>query len=291
MTWTSMPILVMVAALIALHFIAWWGLRLGLYLFYRSTGVARKIRGRDDVAGLSARFSTSFPRTTKLLHARLTPHRHTGLALTLLVCAAIYLVSLFGGLVGELMEADELVRMDEDINQWLGAIRSDAMVNIFAWITELGGSPTAVAVALATTGLLWGHPRRHMIVPLWVTILGSQITTYTGKFVMARQRPEFITDVVAATPSFPSGHATTAMAVYGFIAYIIASDLTSLRQRFELVYWSAVLIGLIGFSRMLLAVHYTSDVAAGFLVGSFWLLVGFALAEHKHRRVPARGLP
>ncbi len=288
MAWTTTPIPVIVVALIALHFIAWWGLRLSLYLFHQSVGVARKVRGREDVSGLSKRFRTSFPRTTGILVARLTPEHHTGLALTLVVVAAIYLASLFGGLVEDLMEADELVRVDEGINQWLDVIRTDTMVEIFTWLTELGGSPTAIAVALVTTGLLWGHPRRHMIVPLWLTILGSQLTTYTGKFVMARPRPEFVTDVVATTPSFPSGHATTALAVYGFIAYIIASDLTTTRQRFELVYWSAVLIALIGFSRMLLAVHYTSDVAAGFLVGSFWLLVGFALAEHKQRRTPTK---
>ena len=74
------------------------------------------------------------------------------------------------------------------------------------------------------------------------------------------------------------------MAVYGFIAYIISRDLMTTRQRFEMIYWTAVLICLIGFSRMLLGVHYASDVAAGFLVGGFWLLLGFALAEHKYHQ-------
>jgi membrane-associated phospholipid phosphatase len=41
-----------------------------------------------------------------------------------------------------------------------------------------------------------------------------------------------------------------------------------------------VLIGSISFSRIFLSVHYASDIAAGLLVGGFWLLAGFAIAEH-----------
>jgi undecaprenyl-diphosphatase len=131
--------------------------------------------------------------------------------------------------------------------------------------------------------LLWAHQRTRLIAPLWLTVFGSQLMTYSGKFLLQRQRPESITGLVEVTPSFPSGHATSALAVYGFMAYIISRDLKTVRQRFELVYWTAVLIGLIGFSRLLLSVHYASDVAAGFLVGSFWLLLGIAVAEQSQR--------
>jgi len=70
---------------------------------------------------------------------------------------------------------------------------------------------------------------------------------------------------------------------------VISREAVTVRRRFEIVFWSAVLIVLIGFSRMLLSVHYASDVAAGFLVGGFWLLVGFAVAELSRLRRSARG--
>lgn len=281
MTWTLIAMLVMVAMIIALRLVAWWGLRLASRLFGKSVTVLRQVRVRKDISGLGSRIESSFPETTRLLQARLTPRRYSGLPLTLTVVAALYIAALLGGLVEELLEADELVRLDEGINQGIGLIRTDGMITVFIWITDLGGSSALVAVALVTTGLLWAHRRGHMIAPLWLTILGSQITTYAGKHVLARPRPEFVTEVAAVTPSFPSGHSTSAMAVYGFIAYIVARDLMTTRQRFEMIYWTAVLISLIGFSRMLLGVHYASDVAAGFLVGGFWLLLGFVFAEHK----------
>jgi membrane-associated phospholipid phosphatase len=69
------------------------------------------------------------------------------------------------------------------------------------------------------------------------------------------------------------------MAVYGFLAFAIARDLPTVRQRFEVAYWTAVLIGMIGLSRIVLGVHFVTDVTGGFLVGAFWLLIGFTIAE------------
>jgi len=114
---------------------------------------------------------------------------------------------------------------------------------------------------------------------LWVTCLGALATTSIGKFVIGRHRPEMTIDVTVVSSSFPSGHATAAMAAYGFIAYAIARVLPSVRERFEVAYWTAVLVLFVGFSRIFLGVHYVTDVVGGFLVGGFWLLIGFTLAE------------
>lgn len=281
MTWTLISVLAMVVIIIALRKAAWWGLGLASRLFRKAVTVLKQVQVRKDTSGLGSRIRAALPGTAQLLQARLTPNRYTGLPLTLIVIAALYIAALLGGLVEELLEAEELVRLDEGINRLIGPIRTDAMITAFIWITDFGGSVALIAVVLVTTGLLWAHCRRLMIAPLWLTFIGSQITTFAGKYVLLRQRPEFVTEISAFTPSFPSGHATGAMAVYGFIAYIVARDLMTTRQRFEMTYWTAVLICLIGFSRVLLGLHYASDVAAGFLVGGFWLLLGFALAEHK----------
>jgi undecaprenyl-diphosphatase len=93
-----------------------------------------------------------------------------------------------------------------------------------------------------------------------------------------------VTSETALSPAFPSAHATGAAAVYGFVAYAIIRDALSARQRFEVAYWSMVLIALVSFSRIFLGVHFASDVAAGLLVGSFWLLVAFTLAEYLRQR-------
>jgi len=233
---------------------------------------------------LRAALAQRFPRTYAWFDRRLHPRRFTGLPLTLMVTAALYLASLIGGLIEELIEADQIIVFDSIVDALIDPYRRPLLIRIFSWITDLGGSAALLAVIMVATGFLWAYRRPHYILPLWVTNLGAHTFTWLGKFGFDRERPEFVTSVTALSPSFPSAHATGAMAVYGFMAYIIARDLQGPRERFEITFWTTVLIALIGFSRIFLSVHYTSDVVTGFLVGGFWLLVGFAIAEYGRQR-------
>jgi undecaprenyl-diphosphatase len=227
---------------------------------------------------------TSYPRGYRITAKRLDPKVFTGLPLTLIAVTALYTLFLAASLVQALFAAQSLVRVDEAVNAFVAPYRIETLVQPFIWITDLGASPTLIAIALVATGFLWAHRRSHLIMPLWVTVAGSQATTWIGKFYFHRDRPDFILDVTALSPSFPSGHTTGAMAIYGFVAYAIARDLGGLRGRYEVVFWTAILITLIGFSRVFLSVHFATDVAAGWLVGGFWLLVGAAIAEHRRPR-------
>ena len=196
-----------------------------------------------------------------------------------MIIAAMYLIALFSGLTEDILEAEKIVRFDNIVNASFNAWRVEQLISGFHWITALGSSPTIVSAAMIATGFLWSQRRFHMIVPLWITSLGAVTTTSIGKFLIGRHRPDSVLDVTAPFSSFPSGHATAAMALYGFLAYAIARALPSMRERFEVVYWTSVLIGLIGLSRIVLSVHYVTDVAGGFLVGGFWLLIGLTIAE------------
>ncbi len=271
------------AAVLLLWWLSWWAVRLlrraALRLAGRSAGARAWVRAHP----LRALWARRFPRTHDFLARRLTPQRFSGLPLTLMVAAAVYLASLFGGLVDELREAEELIVVDQGVDALVAPYRETYLVEVFGWITDLGGSPALVALALVATGFLWADRRPRFIVALWVAFIGSHATTYFGKFAIGRARPEFVTDITALSPSFPSGHASGALAVYGFLAYAIIRDRPEPRVSFEITFWTLVLVAAIGFSRVFLSVHYASDVAAGFLVGGFWLLVAFAVAEQLRR--------
>ncbi len=250
-------------------------------LLLRLTGSAPWVRSRPFRNFLQQRY----PRTYDVLRRRLQPHPFTALPLTLLAAGTLYLLLLMAGLIDELLEAEEVVRADLWFQKALQPYRSEQLVTFFAWVTDFGDWPVLVAVSIVASGFLWADRRTMDVIPLWVTVLGAMAMTWVGKYGFDRQRPEFVTDVVAASPSFPSGHAAGAMAVYGFIAYAIARELPRMRDRFEVAYWALVLILLVGFSRTFLGVHYLSDVAMGILVGAFWLLVGLTLSEYT-RAVP-----
>lgn len=238
----------------------------------------------DRTEGFLDELRQRYPRFMGILDARFTPRRFSGLPLTLLFLAAAYIAGLSLELLDEVLEANEIVVMDQAVNQALAAWRSPTAVLVFTWITNLGSTETLTAVSIVSTGFLFAHRRVAYVPPLWLCIAGSQLTTWAGKYAIAKPRPEFLVGVEAFSPSFPSAHATGAAAVYGFIAYILIRDLTNSTRRFEIGYWTAVLVLLVTFSRVFLSVHFLSDVTAGLIVGGFWLLVGVATAELLARR-------
>ncbi|MCK9916019.1 phosphatase PAP2 family protein [Microbacteriaceae bacterium K1510] len=227
------------------------------------------------------RLAERYPRVVTVVAQRIDPQRPTGLLLSLMVLAGFYLFALFGGLTEDILEAQGTIHSDNMINAALGPWRIEPFISAFLWVTNLGSTPAIVAAVIIATGFLWPQRGTYVVVSLWITCLGAVTTTSIGKLLVARHRPDIMFDANATGWSFPSGHATAAMAVYGFIAYAIARALPGFRERFEVVYWAAVLVALIGFSRIFLGVHYVTDVIGGFLVGGFWLLVGFALTEWK----------
>jgi membrane-associated phospholipid phosphatase len=220
-----------------------------------------------------------YPLVIGFIQGRITPRGFSGLPLTLMAGAAVYLAALFSGLTEEVLEAEGIVRADNIINAAFGFWRVEPLISVFRWVTALGSSPAIVSAAIIATGFFWSQRRLNLIAPLWITCVGAITTTSIGKLLIGRHRPESTIDVTAPFSSFPSGHATAAMAVYGFIAYAIARSLPNIRERFEVAYWTVVLIALIGLSRIVLGVHYLTDIAGGFLVGGFWLLIGFTIAE------------
>lgn len=241
------------------------------------------------VARLVELLRARLPRTSAWVAHRFAVDQFTGLPLTLIAVLGAYLVSLGSDIAEDVIEHEEIVQLDHHINQALSIVRAPDVLAVFARITHLADLVTLVAVTGVASAFLWADRRGHFLPGLWLTILGSQILTYIGKYAIDRERPEFLTFATASTPSFPSGHSAGAMAVYGFIAYAILRDVPQRALRFELAFWAGALIALIAASRAILSVHYASDIAAGLILGAFWLLAGFALTEYlrQHRHTLA----
>ena len=96
------------------------------------------------------------------------------------------------------------------------------------------------------------------------------------KAAFERKRPEFA-DLDSF--SFPSGHSFGAAAVYGLLALVAVRVWHRSRWRWAIAGALAVLIALIGLSRIMLGVHYLSDVLAGIGLGLGWAFWCAALAD------------
>lgn len=177
------------------------------------------------------------------------------------------------------LRSDDLQTIDRSINAFFGPYRRSGMLAVFLWITALGATPAIAAVCLTATLLLWSQRLLRPVGGLWVTYVGAEVTTWVLKYLVGRVRPEFLEVATAHSPSFPSGHSTSAMAIYGFLGAFLADRLPGGRATAPLC--AALLILAVGFSRIFLSLHYASDVFGGYLVGTFWLVAGTAVTRRQ----------
>lgn len=101
------------------------------------------------------------------------------------------------------------------------------------------------------------------------------------KNIVKRQRPNEIYHWMSEKSfSFPSGHSMTASFLYGFLIYMIWGSKLSLRKKVLLSSISGLMMILIFFSRIILSVHFTSDVLGGILWGGFLVMIAIMVNEY-----------
>lgn len=164
------------------------------------------------------------------------------------------------------------VTLDGLVQAALAPLRQRPLLLAFGWLTEMGTGAAGAAVVASCTALMWSTGRARLASAMWIAFIGAEATTWSIKFIAGRVRPPFIEGVTAASPSYPSAHATVSLAVYGFLALTVA-EAAPPAWRFTVYAAGAGLVLLIAFSRLLLSLHYLTDVLGGFLVAAFWLFL------------------
>ncbi|WEN13459.1 phosphatase PAP2 family protein [Rhodanobacter sp. AS-Z3] len=197
-----------------------------------------------------------------------------GLILAILLALAFVAIAFAVGA----QQGGKLIGFDTDLAEQLRAQLPVSVLQVIAVLTHLGDllwvAPASAVIAL----LLWWR-RQRQLAGIWIIALLGILPINGGlKALFQRVRP--LHDhgfIIEPGWSFPSGHAFGAMVFYGMLAYV----LLRLTPRFHraIIAATIVLIGVIGISRILLQVHYFSDVLAGYAAGAAWLVLCIGAAE------------
>lgn len=172
---------------------------------------------------------------------------------------------------------------DHIIQYWVSSNHQPELITFFTWMTSWGNSAAIIVLcSLASILLLMKRYWQTMLI-LDVGLSAAWFTMALLKLMFGRVRPLGEHLVYAGGYSFPSGHAMLSMVFYGFVAYILSLNLHGW-SRLGVQFAAGLLILLIGCSRVYLNVHYSSDVMAGFFLGSIFLLVMI----HTHNRMDRR---
>jgi undecaprenyl-diphosphatase len=210
--------------------------------------------------------------------------------LALLAFMLIGAAWLFLGVLDSVVSGDPLVRADVSISHALENLRTapgDAVM--IAW-TEIGD--TAVVVTVTSTVFLWlAWKRAWRTAVYWLSaIVGASALNTMIKVALHRARPGEPLYTGWSALSFPSGHSTVNLVLYGFLAFLIGRGLDPL-WRLPVAFGAAIFVFLIAFSRIYLGAHWLSDVIGGLAFGTAWLTaLGLTYLSKRSEPVGAVGL-
>jgi len=197
-----------------------------------------------------------------------------GLFLTITLVLAFGAVWVFAELASGVM-AGATLRFDDAILEWLHRHATSGWDQVALQITDVGNGTSVAVITLVVSAFLWAFRQRGAVLLVIMAVVGADLGQTVLKLVFQRPRPElFVIQTPYARPvstSFPSGHATGAIALYLVLAYLLDRLGGTRPFRWITNLIAALLILGIGVSRVYLGVHYPSDVVAGYLIGFAWV--------------------
>jgi membrane-associated phospholipid phosphatase len=207
------------------------------------------------------------------------------LSLLLGLAAAIATLIFFGWLADEALEG-ETRHFDEATRNAIHQLASPMLTTIMRGVSFVGST---LALAIGTTivvirfvMLKWTREAKLFA----ITMIGAGVLNVVLKLAIKRPRPvPFFNLTAPETYSFPSGHSLTSACFFGALAAMLTARVKSPRVRVIVWVVCTFMFVLIGFSRIYLGVHHTTDVIAGFAAALIWILVvRFVEMEWARRR-------
>jgi undecaprenyl-diphosphatase len=195
------------------------------------------------------------------------------LSLLLGLGTAIATLIFFGWLADEVLEG-ETRHFDEVTRAAIHQLASPALTLVMRGFSFVGST---IALSIGTIVVVvrfamrkWGREAKLFA----ITMIGAALLNITLKLAFKRSRPEpFFNLSLPETYSFPSGHSLTSAVFFGALAAILNARIKSRRVRTAIWIVSTFMFLTIGFSRIYLGVHHTTDVIAGFAAALIWILM------------------
>lgn len=180
-------------------------------------------------------------------------------------------LNLFIELTETLKEAI-LAKYDQQISDYIISFRNPPLTQYFIFMTNVGdlyGYLIVLALALIISWVFFKN-WRYVAQTVLVLLLASISNTMLKRFI-DRARPGIEHLVSVETLSYPSGHAMSAMAFYGFLIYLFYTFKMNLWLKYSIIFLLCMVILSIGISRIYLGVHFPSDIAGGYIAGLIWV--------------------
>lgn len=160
-------------------------------------------------------------------------------------------------------------------------VSPDWLIVFMQGVSWIGGGLQRYVIVTILTVMLWRWWGTGAALAMGLTTLIAAFTSDVMKYFFARVRPDLVAQLdPISSPAFPSGHANNAAVVYILFIMLVPQARHPIWQAV-----AAAMILLTGLSRIMLGVHWPTDVIGGWILGtSYALLAGAVIAYRQHQR-------
>ncbi len=213
------------------------------------------------------------PRARGLLARRLDREVASGFLLTLALAVTVVGGLVLGALAVLVRRVHFIQHLDNSVAEWGYNHRSGTATGGLHLITDLGRIEIVIALAVALALVdFWRTRNRSTFLFLTLVLAGMELAQHGVKDLVGRLRPTLDPAAASLGPSFPSGHSATAAAFYAAAALIIGRGLRRPARHVLIGAAVATAVAVAG-SRVLLDLHWLSDVVGGLALGWAWFAI------------------
>jgi undecaprenyl-diphosphatase len=186
-----------------------------------------------------------------------------------------------GGLALLVTASSGVPGIDSSVAPWGRQHTTQLAQSALDFVTSFGATPLIVVTALVVLiGEMIRRPSRWLPVFLIAVVVGQILLSSEIKHLVDRARPTVNPIARTLDPSFPSGHTTAAAACFAAYAVVLARGRS--RQTQAVLAGGAVFAACaVAASRVLLGVHWLTDVVGGLALGWAWCALCFVAFGHR----------
>lgn len=174
-----------------------------------------------------------------------------------------------------------LTQYDALFTQYVISYRVNALTDYFVFVTHVGDVYGYIAVVfICAVALNFFSKNWKYIIQIILVLIFSALLNMVLKHIINRARPTTEHLVFVETLSYPSGHAMSAIAFYGYLIYLFYSLKINKLIKIVTIFMLTLLIVSIGISRIYLGVHFPSDILGGFIAGTITLVCCIMVFNH-----------
>ena len=225
-----------------------------------------------------------FERPLRFLRARFSREGYLGLHLTIGLLVIIAGGWWFSDIAGDVSRDPATRVLDERITAWFQIQASPVLTRFWRTITFFGSVIFLTSASAIVATVLAVRRSFYRLLALTLAAGGGAFLNLILKHLFHRQRPVLENPLVTLSSfGFPSGHTMGATIFYGVLALIVTYSIKSWLRRFLIACAAALVIALIGISRIYLGAHYFTDVIGAIAIGLAWLAFSWTGVETVRR--------